>query len=265
MMRDSRVPAIPSEAQLERLVERTPARVFVGRSGAGYRTATELELRKAHAAAADAVRSEMNLMGDLGAQLVREFGIFEVATEASTKIEYIANPALGRRFRNDAREDIARRCTPGAEFQLAIGDGLSVAAVSAQVPRLLPLLIAGAKTHGWSVGQVFAIRYCRVGILNEIGELLHPGVVVLLIGERPGLATAESLSAYMAYQPRAGHTDADRNLISNIHLSGVPVEQAADRVLALAAKLTVAKLSGAKVKEDFSTQRSLSSQSQLNK
>src|SRR2546421_8949901 len=107
MTRDSHLPAIPSEALLDELVERTPARVFVGRSGAGYRTATELELRKAHAAAADAVRSEMNLMGDLGAQLVREFGIFEVATEASTKIEYIANPALGRRFRNDAREDIA--------------------------------------------------------------------------------------------------------------------------------------------------------------
>jgi ethanolamine ammonia-lyase small subunit len=251
---DSDLSLTHSDAQLETLVERTPARVFVGRSGAGYRTATELELRAAHAAAADAVRSEMNLIGDVGAELVRQFGIFEVATEASTKIEYIANPALGRRFRGDAREDIACRCGPGADFQIAVGDGLSVAAVSAQVPRLLPLLIAGAKTRGWSVGQVFAIRYCRVGILNEIGELLHPRVVVLLIGERPGLATAESLSTYMAYQPRAGHTDADRNLISNIHPRGVPVEQAAERILALAAKLTVAKLSGAKVKEDFSTQ-----------
>src|SRR5437762_12798909 len=174
MTRDSHLPAIPSEALLDKLVERTPARVFVGRSGAGYRTATELELQRAQAAAADAVRSEMNLIGDVGAELVRQLGIFEVATEANTKVEYIANPALGRRFRTDTREEIARRCTPGAEFQLAIGDGLSVAAVSAQVPRLLPLLIAAAKTRSWSVGQVFAIRYCRVGILNEIGELLHP-------------------------------------------------------------------------------------------
>src|SRR5438067_12293614 len=103
------------EAVLDALAQRTPARVFVGRSGAGYRTATELELRRAHAAAADAVRSEMNLIGDLG-ELVRQFGIFEVATEANTKVEYIANSAVGRRFRSDAREEIARRCAPGADF-----------------------------------------------------------------------------------------------------------------------------------------------------
>src|SRR5207248_11236261 len=131
---------------------------------------------------------------------------------------------------------------------------------SAQVPRLRPLLLAGARSRDWSVGQVFAIHYCRVGILNDIGKLLHPRVVVLLIGERPGLATAESLSAYMAYQPRTGHTDADRNLISNIHPRGVPVEQAAERIPALAAKLAAAKVSGAKVKEELQTKGKLSSQ-----
>jgi len=78
-----------------------------------------------------------------------------------------------------------------------IGDGLSVTAVAMQVPRLLPLLCEGARTRGWNIGSIFVIRYCRVGILNDIGELLRPRVAVLLIGERPGLATAESLSAYM--------------------------------------------------------------------
>ena len=91
-----------------------------------------------------------------------------------------------------------------------IGDGLSVAAICAQVPLLLPLLHQESRARGWSTGQTFVIHHCRVGILNEIGELLNPAVAVLLIGERPGLATAESLSAYMAYRPRQRHTDADR-------------------------------------------------------
>ncbi len=118
-----------------------------------------------------------------------------------------------------------------------IGDGLSVTAVVAQVPSLLHLLYQGAQSRQWSVGQTFVVRHCRVGLLNEIGELLDPKVAILLIGERPGLATAESLSAYMAYQPRTSHTDADRNLISNIHARGTNAQEAAVRILKLAARM----------------------------
>ena len=103
---------------------------------------------------------------------------------------------------------------------------------------------------GWKADCTFAIRYCRVGILNEIGGLLDPRVVVLLIGERPGLATAESLSAYMAYRPREGHSDADRNLISNIHARGVTSTHAATRVLNLAAQMMQARASGHSIKEN---------------
>ena len=122
-------------------------------------------------------------------------------------------------------------------------------AVSRQVPALLPLLYAGAAARGWKTGRAFVVRYCRVGILNEIGELLDPRVVVLLIGERPGLATAESLSAYLAYRPRQGHTDSNRNLISNIHARGVTSTDAADRILNLAAQMMEAGASGYTVKE----------------
>jgi len=108
----------------------------------------------------------------------------------------------------------------------------------------LPALHDGAKVRGWTIGQLFVVRHCRVGILNEIGELLFPAVAVLLIGERPGLATAESLSAYMGYRPKKAHTDADRNLISNIHARGVTPADAAVRILDLAAKMMSAKLSG---------------------
>jgi ethanolamine ammonia-lyase small subunit len=94
------------------------------------------------------------------------------------------------------------------------------------------------------------VRYCRVGVLNDVGELLDPAVVVLLVGERPGLATAESLSAYLAYRPRPGHTDAHRNLISNIHARGVGHADAAGRILALAEKMRNLQTSGVAVKED---------------
>src|SRR5207244_4790065 len=124
-------------------------------------------------------------------------------------------------------------------------------AVAAQVPGLLPLLEAETQRRGWSFGQPFVVRRCRVGVLNDVGEVLDPAVVVLLIGERPGLATAESLSAYLAYRPRAGHTDAQRNLISNIHDRGVLVENAAKRILALTQQMRSLQRTGVDVKEDL--------------
>jgi ethanolamine ammonia-lyase small subunit len=109
----------------------------------------------------------------------------------------------------------------------------------------------GAKSRGWKIGRIFVIHHCRVGILNEIGELLNPRVAVLLIGERPGLATAESLSAYMAYRPRAAHSDADRNLISNIHARGLNAHDAASRVLNFAAQMMQAGISGCTLREEL--------------
>src|SRR5262249_42095547 len=138
-----------------------------------------------------------------------------------------------------------------ADLQVVIGDGLSAAAVIAQVPMLVPLIEAGAPQRGWSFGRPFVVRYCRVGILNDIGALLDPSVTVLLIGERPGLATAVSLSAYMAFRPRLGHTDAQRNLISNIHERGVAAEVAARRIIVLASRMRELQASGVAVKEEL--------------
>ena len=160
-------------------------------------------------------------------------------------------PDLGRRLDEESRRLIDHECPHQQTLQLVIGDGLSATATACQTPRLLPLLEAGARARGWSVGRPFVVHHCRVGVMNDIGETLDPLVVVLLIGERPGLATAESLSAYFAYQPRLGHTDANRNLISNIHTRGTPPEAAAKRILALAAKMLDAKLSGVGVKGRF--------------
>ena len=159
-------------------------------------------------------------------------------------------PDLGRLLGDESRAEIKKGCPPGEDLQIVIGDGLSVPAVIAQVPALLPLLHEGAAERGWSVGRTFVVQHCRVGILNEIGQLLNPKVTLLLIGERPGLATAESLSAYMAYQPRASHTDANRNLISNIHARGLSASQAASRILNLAAQMMQNRISGYTLREN---------------
>jgi ethanolamine ammonia-lyase small subunit len=247
--------ALPSSAAgavsaaLDALRLRTPARLLVGRTGAAYRTETQLILREDHAAAVDAVQAELDLARDLGAEFVERFGLFEVTSAAVDKAQFLQRPELGRRLNEPARATIADRCPSGVDLQVAIGDGLSAAAVAAQVPALLPLLQAGANRRGWTFGQPFAIRHCRVGVLNDLGAVLEPRVVVLLIGERPGLASAESLSAYMAFRPRPGHTDAQRNLISNIHARGIDPRAAAERILALAEQMRTAQTSGVAIKE----------------
>jgi ethanolamine ammonia-lyase small subunit len=240
--------------RLRELIEaRTPARLLVGRAGPAYRTVTQLELRRDHASAVDAVHWEISLERDFGREFIQRWNLFEVRTRAQTKIEHLMRPDLGRRLDDAARQTIANRCPTGVDMQAVVGDGLSGAAVVAQVPGLLPLLRIEADQRGWSFGQPFLVRYCRVGTLNDLGETLGAAVIVLLIGERPGLATAESLSAYMAYRPQPGHTDAQRNLISNIHARGVPPDLAARRIAALAAQMRQANSSGVAVKEDLAT------------
>ena len=245
----------PQSSELVRAIQdRTQARILLGRAGSAYRTTTQLALRQDHAAALDAVRTEIDLSRDFDPGFIRRWGIFEVTTRAQHKTEYLLRPDLGRCLSQAARETIRQRCSANADLQVVIGDGLSVAAVKTQVPLLLAALAQGAQERGWQFGQPFLIRYCRVGVLNDIGEILKPEVGVLLIGERPGLATAESLSAYMGYQPRAGHTDAERNLISNIHARGVSPTAAVVRILRLVARLRQRQISGVDVKEELESQ-----------
>jgi len=233
---------------IEKIRARTPARVLVERAGVAYRTGTQLQLRQAHAAARDAVRTEFDLEKDLGAEFVRQWELFEVSTCANSKDEYLLRPDLGRRLNDNTRHRLAS-LPMQADLQIVIGDGLSVSAVAAQVPQLLPIICEQAHRRGWRLGQPFVVRHCRVGVMNDIGEVLDPKVIVLLIGERPGLATAESLSAYMAFKPRPGDNDADRNLISNIHTRGVSCEAAAIRIVRLAEQMMQRDLSGVKLKE----------------
>jgi ethanolamine ammonia-lyase small subunit len=209
-----------------------------------------LDLRDAHAAARDAVRTELDLERQLGTAFVNRWRLFEVSTRAKSKDEYLLKPNLGRSLCDASRSELMTRCPRERDLQIVIGDGLSVTAVAAQVPMLLPALYEGAQSRGWTLGNICVVRHCRVGILNEVGELLAPQVAVLLIGERPGLATAESLSAYMAYRPNKTHTDAGRNLISNIHARGISPPKAAAAILQLAAQMMAVACSGTQLKAE---------------
>lgn len=245
---------MPSEIQpdplLLRLLARGPARLMAGAAGPCYRTGTQLALRVDHAAAIDAVHRDLDLTADLGA-LARDHGLFEVRSQARDRGEYLLRPDLGRRLDASSVKLLRQRCPTGPALQILVGDGLSATAVATQVPLLLPLLMEKARTAGWELGQPFVVRQCRVGILNAVGEVLRPTVAVLLIGERPGLATAESLSAYLAHQPLPGHTDAERNLISNIHAAGVQPGEAVERILALCDRMRALGTSGVSVKEQL--------------
>ena len=228
---------------------RTPARLLAGRIGVSYDSETQLRLREDHAAARDAVRTEFDVEQHLGRELLASEKIFLVTTRAGSKNEYLLRPDLGRRFSDAGAQEVAEQCPTGADLQIVIGDGLSVTAVAAQVPQLLAQLAGQAKRRGWKLGRTFAVRYCRVGLMNQIGDLLHPEVLVLLIGERPGMATAESLSAYMAFRSHAAHTDADRNLISSIHGRGTNIAEAVTRIAELAQQMMQQRASGTTVKE----------------
>jgi ethanolamine ammonia-lyase small subunit len=181
---------------------RTPARILVGRAGAAYRTTTQLDLRDAHAAARDAVRDELDLNAAFGAEFVKRWEMREYRTRARAKNEYLLRPDLGRQFDDESRARLLANGERASDIQIAIGDGLSVAAVAEQVPNLLPLLFEGATARGWSAGRTLA------------------------------------------------HTDADRNLISNIHARGVSAEEAAARILEMAARMMSAGMSGVQLREE---------------
>ncbi|MBK8800503.1 MAG: ethanolamine ammonia-lyase subunit EutC [Fibrobacteres bacterium] len=201
----------------------TPARIDRGRAGARPRTAELLLFRADHAAARDAVLTELpeDFPDQLGC-------VASVRTCSADRREYLLRPDLGRRIRLGDEQAVAALGKGGCDVLVVVADGLSSAAVASQVPILLPPLMVSLEVMkpGSVRGPVF-VRNARVGAMNHLGDLAQATVVVMLVGERPGLSTSRSLSAYMGWMPRPGCTDAHRNVISNIHEQGLAVQQAA--------------------------------------
>jgi ethanolamine ammonia-lyase small subunit len=229
---------------LKALMAATTARIGVGRAGPRYRTASLLLFQADHAVTQDA------LYRDVDQKLLDDLGLFSVQTRITGgKQEYLLRPDLGRQLNDDARRTLQEKCVKQPNIQLVVGDGLSAAAVEANVREMFPVLKQGAQAAGLSLGTPFFIKFCRVGVLNDLGDLLQPDVVILLIGERPGLGRAESLSAYMAFRPKAGDSDADRDVVCNIFNGGGtnPLEGAAF-AMQTAQKMIKYQASGIKLK-----------------
>lgn len=220
----------------------TPARLFDDGPVAAYSTQAALRLRGDHAAARDAVHRDLDSEGPL-AQLPR------LSTQARDRDEYLVRPDLGRRLDEVSRERAAAMGSGPYDVQVVVGDGLSVVAVESHAPIVLEGLEREARTRGWSLAPPMMIRQCRVGVLNDLGPVVDAPLLIVLIGERPGLAISDSMSAYFAWRPGPGASDADRNLISNIHDHGVAPSLAARRIAELADLIRMRETSGVAVKE----------------
>ena len=205
----------------------TPARVAVGRSGPRYRTNTMLRFRADHAAAKDAVLSEVD------PELLARLGLFEVASRAGDKPTFLQRPDLGRALSDAGREELARRVPRAPALVVIYGDGLSAAAINQHLAEFHAALLPALAGKGIAHAPAFFVRRSRVKIMDEIARLTRAQAALFVCGERPGLGFADSLSAYFIYQPAQGATDADREVISNINPRGRPPAEAA-RDVALA-------------------------------
>lgn len=161
-----------------------------------------------------------------------------------TSRKVVRRPDLGRVFDAESVAAIRAEGTPGTTVQIVVDDGLPARAVGTRAPKFVEKFTSLSETKGWAVGRTLAVRHARVGLMNQVGELLQPEVVLLLIGERPGLDIQASMSAYLGYRPDRTHTDADRSLISNIHDAGIQPEHAAEEAVALIERLRASDGSG---------------------
>jgi ethanolamine ammonia-lyase small subunit len=227
-----------AQPSLARLLSATPARLAIGRAGPRLRTAAWLDLVADHARARDAVTSEVP------AAFIRTLGLTEIATRARTRLEYVRVPALGRQLDRGALPRL-RRCRQRPEVQLALTDGLSSAAVVANGAALLRALTHELRRRGRTLGTPLFVRNGRVRLQDELGAVLRPEVFCFIVGERPGLATAESLSAYVLYRPTRRSTEPDRTVVSNIHRGGIAPARAARQLADLIDEILLRQASGA--------------------
>ena len=199
---------------LANLAASTGARLAVGRAGPRPRTSTALLFAADHAVTQDAI------FGDVPDALLEQFGLFTVQTQVSSQDEYLLRPDLGRLLDDEAKRVVAERCVAHPQVQVVVGDGLSAAAVTNNLPQIYPVIEQGLKAAGITTGTPFFVRYCRVGVMNDINDIVQADVVLLLIGERPGLGVADALSVYSGWRPTAGKTDAHRDVICMITANG---------------------------------------------
>lgn len=224
--------------RFRRMKERTPARLGSGKAGARYKTLTMLRFRADHAAAQDTVFSQVS------EDYAKMHGMNEVQTRCESKDEYLTRPDLGRSFSEEMQRKI-RTCVPGSpRVQIVVGDGLSSAAIEANAADCLEAIRDGLKLRGIECDASLFVRYCRVGAGDAIGDVTGCELVCMLVGERPGLVTDKSMSAYITYRPHTGVLESSRTVVSNIHAQGTPAVEAGAHIAELIETILQRKVSG---------------------
>ena len=229
----------PSDgASFKRLKAHTPARLGSGRAGPRYKTLTMLRFRADHAAAQDAVFSQMP----------EDFGeknkLVSVKTKCESKDMYLTRPDFGRCFDEENASIIRKELPKNPKVQIVIGDGLSSAAILHNAMDCMQAIRDGLKVQGIDIGKSIFVRYCRVGAGDAVGDITGCEVVCVLVGERPGLVTDKSMSAYITYKPYTGVSESARTVVSNIHDGGTPAAEAGAHVAELIGKILKRKVSG---------------------
>ncbi|OXS76685.1 ethanolamine ammonia-lyase subunit EutC [Domibacillus enclensis] len=223
---------------IERAQSITPARIGIGRAGTRMRTASYLQFRIDHAAAQDAV------LKDVSDSFLHDMQLHKLETKAQDMKTYLMDLDAGRQLSEDSVKWLQENGDMGMDVQIIICDGLSSSAVEANVKDLLPALMQGLQLKNISVAKPFFIKRSRVWVQDEVAALVDCDLVISLIGERPGLNTDESLSAYMIYRPTAKTVEADRTVISNIHQGGLAPVEAGAHLSELIGQMLVAGCTG---------------------
>ena len=221
----------------------TASRIGIWRTGSRYLTTSLLRFRADHAIAQDAV------FNNVPEEFIKEWGLLQIKTKCVDKDQFLTRPDLGRQLDDENAELLRNNCQDKTTVQIYIADGLSSTAVEKNAKDTYLALVQGLEGHGVKVGTPFFLRYGRVPAMDAVAEILRPEVTVVLIGERPGLATAESMSCYMAYNASVGMPEARRTVLSNIHRGGVPGVEAGAHIADVVKKMLDQKASGLDLKK----------------
>lgn len=234
---------------LKEMQSTTPARIGVGRAGVRPRTSTWLAFRRDHALARDAVNSEFSeaFLNSLKEKTVLPIQIIQ--SNACSRQDYVLFPPKGKRTSQLVIDRLIADCPRECDVQIVISDGLSARAVETNIPELLPILHDGLELEQISAGVPIVVRFGRVAIGDQIGAALSTKLVINLIGERPGLSSSTSLSAYMTYNPGTHTISSDRTVVSNIHEYGTPPIEAGAYIVKLAKVILTHQLSGVRLQE----------------
>lgn len=220
----------------------TIARICVGRAGDRYKNETLLRFRADHAVAMDAVWSFVD------ESMIDKLGFMKVQTLVKSKDEYLTRPDLGRRFSPETLKYIKDNCIKNPDVQIVVADGLSSPAINKNLEDIYPVLLDGFQSDGYKLGTPIFVRFGRVGTMDRISEAVNAKVTVLLVGERPGLVTGESMGCYMAYEASTSKPESQRTVVSNIHRNGTPSIEAGAHIVSLVEIIMHRKQSGVDLK-----------------